>query len=541
MSKKDKDMSVLLNRPHFQAAGNDDQLPPDPAIPTRIRVTLEQLVPYAGNPRLSKNPKHDEIKESIRNAGLDHAPNITRQHPNDPYMIKDGGNTRLAILNELWQETQDNRFFELDCVFYPWTNDVDVLIRHMRENEMRGDMLFIERAIAAVKIRSNIEIEEAKPLSIRELARRISALGWTIDHVDLNQLVFAHDHLYSIIPNFFWAGNGRDSVRKIRKMLENARTFWESVSTDEEGSFEEIWQTVFIAIDSEDFDLNDAQNQLEAEIAQRINSPMMSVRGEIQAIAQGISPGGVRPSNVLTLPQKEMNSTGGTSPVVAPSANNKTITTPAKKIDLDLTPTQKNPEQISATNNQITPEPKNINEQKTNHSPIASHSSSPSLNHLIHFSNQELMDNAFSLAVEYAAHFGFESCVAQPADHTFNGHDGFHSGFVLVQPTKVVEAAAFANPNVYLNYVYLFQLSNWCCLDHDAPAMQIASIKSLLTWIAKEDVEHAMRSTIHMRAYSSAMYLEGNTEGQAYRVMDELEASVGILINRFAMHIGQGV
>ena len=42
MHKKAKDISALLDKPHFQAAG-ENLTPPDPAIPTRIRVTLDQL------------------------------------------------------------------------------------------------------------------------------------------------------------------------------------------------------------------------------------------------------------------------------------------------------------------------------------------------------------------------------------------------------------------------------------------------------------------------------------------------------------------
>jgi len=533
------DVSALLNRPHFQA-DNTSQLPPDPAIATRIRVNLDQLVPYAGNPRVSKNPKHHEIKESIRNSGLDHSPNITRQNPADPYMIKDGGNTRLAILNELWQETQDLRFFELDCIFYPWTNEVDVLVRHMRENEMRGDMLFIERAIAAVKIRVNLEAEETKPFSIRELAKRITALGWTIDHVDLNQLVYAHDNLYPIIPNFFWAGNGRDTVRKIRKMLDNAGTFWESVATEDEGSFEQIWQSVFMLLDSEDFDLNDAQNQLEAEIAQRIDSPMMSVRGEIQAIAQGISPGGIRPSNVLTIPDRNFGAGThiNTLPASIPSRNDINNSASAQP-QTDLKPAQKALEK-STEDIKASPISNNTNEPELIHPQPIIQASSSTLRGLLNYTTEELMNNAFGLAGEYATHFGFESCIAFPNDHGFNGHDGFHSGFILLQPTKEVESVAFANPNVYLNYLYLFQLSNWFCLDHDDPSMHLVSTNSLLKWIAKEDIEHASRSTIHMRAYSLAMHVQGSGEGRAYVVMDELETCIGILIARFAAHIGQG-
>jgi len=41
---------------------------------------------------------------------LDNPPVLTRRPGDEKYMLASGGNTRLAILNELWQETQDERY-----------------------------------------------------------------------------------------------------------------------------------------------------------------------------------------------------------------------------------------------------------------------------------------------------------------------------------------------------------------------------------------------------------------------------------------------
>ncbi len=94
-------------------------------------------------------------------------------------------------------------------------------------------------------------------------------------------------------------------LKKIRKILDHARTFWESVAKPEEGVFEEIWQSAFAALDGDAFELGEAQNQLEANIAQHLDVPFMAVRGEIQAISQGVSPGGVRPSNLIAEAQTQ--------------------------------------------------------------------------------------------------------------------------------------------------------------------------------------------------------------------------------------------
>ena len=78
---------------------------------TPIVVTLDDLHPYELNPRITKNPLYDEIKASIKERGLDAPPPITRRPGADRYIIRNGGNTRLSVLRELWSETKDERFF----------------------------------------------------------------------------------------------------------------------------------------------------------------------------------------------------------------------------------------------------------------------------------------------------------------------------------------------------------------------------------------------------------------------------------------------
>lgn len=83
----------------------------DPVADTPMLVTLEQLRPYEHNPRFIRNPLYDDLKASIRERGLDQPPPITRRPGEQHFIIRNGGNSRLAILGELWQETREERFF----------------------------------------------------------------------------------------------------------------------------------------------------------------------------------------------------------------------------------------------------------------------------------------------------------------------------------------------------------------------------------------------------------------------------------------------
>ncbi|EKK5270378.1 ParB N-terminal domain-containing protein [Cronobacter dublinensis] len=72
---------------------------------TLITLPLKDLRPFDMNPRLTRNPDYEEIKASVRLRGLDHPPHITQRPGELFYIIANGGNTRLAVLNELRQES----------------------------------------------------------------------------------------------------------------------------------------------------------------------------------------------------------------------------------------------------------------------------------------------------------------------------------------------------------------------------------------------------------------------------------------------------
>lgn len=322
MSDKKPSISSLLNKPHLQTV-QSNVAPSDPVIPTRIRATLDQVIAYKDNPRQTKNPMYDEIKESIRNRGLDHAPNVTRKSPADPYMIKDGGNTRLQILRELWEETGDEKFYNLDLMFHPWTNDLDVLIGHMIENEMRGNMIFVERAIAARKVKNQIDAEGEKEISVNALAKHITEMGWSLNQSNLGQMLYAEEILLPVIPDALWSGMGRDTVKKIRKLLDCCRAYWDAVSTPEEGDFDDVWKPVFTKLDGDGFDVPAAEYQLCGEMAKRMDDgPVMSVTAQIQVLLEGVKgvelvrPSRFEPASIAPPAPKRLSVKAPTAPNV---------------------------------------------------------------------------------------------------------------------------------------------------------------------------------------------------------------------------------
>ncbi|HRL68513.1 MAG TPA: ParB N-terminal domain-containing protein, partial [Ottowia sp.] len=177
-----QDMAGKLLAAGFERNGPSAVALSDPIADTPMVVTLDQLRPYDHDPRKKRNPVYEEIKASIRERGLDAAPAITRRPGEGHYVIRNGGNTRLAILRELWAETKDERFFRISCLFRPWParGEIVALTGHLAENELRGGLTFIERALGVEKAREFYEEETSATLSQSELARRLAADGFPV-------------------------------------------------------------------------------------------------------------------------------------------------------------------------------------------------------------------------------------------------------------------------------------------------------------------------------------------------------------------------
>ena len=144
MTKKKKNASLLRSK---------DRTPPDNETSNSIgrrslRVEITRIKCYERNPRRSKNPEYGRIKASILMSGMDQPLIITRRPGEKHYIVQAGGNTRLQILKELFEVTCEERFFRIDCLFVEWDRESSVLLAHLRENELRGNLTFIDKARA---------------------------------------------------------------------------------------------------------------------------------------------------------------------------------------------------------------------------------------------------------------------------------------------------------------------------------------------------------------------------------------------------------
>ncbi|KVT58093.1 ParB family protein [Burkholderia ubonensis] len=267
------DMAAKLLADGFERSGPVAAALTDPIADTPMVVTLEQLRPYELNPRVTRNPRYDDLKASIRERGLDAPPAITRRPGEAHYIIRNGGNTRLAILNELWTDTHDERFFRIPCLFRPWSRrgEIVALTGHLAENELHGALTFIERALAVEKARELYEQESGTPLSQSELARRLTGDGYPTPQPHISRMQEAVRHLLPAIPTLLYGGLGRPHVERLIALRRAAARTWEQRG-GEGAEFAALFQEVLALFDGDvaSFAVQRIQDELIGQMAERL-------------------------------------------------------------------------------------------------------------------------------------------------------------------------------------------------------------------------------------------------------------------------------
>lgn len=283
-------IQAMLRESHL---GSARELPAaDPVTVTQLVVEIDCIQPYDRNPRRERNPLYDEIKESIRaQGGLNNPLTITRRPGATYYVVESGGNTRLQILKELWHETKDERFHRLPCLFRPWVSEVHVLTAHLIENDKRGDLIFIDKALAVRELRGIIEQDAGRPLSLRELAIELQARGYGLNPGLLSRMDYAAEVLLPMIPEALRSGLGRPQIDRIRRLESVCRGYWCERAGDDVSRFDAIFNSILSEHDGPDWSLDAVQRQLEARLAEAIGVSIKHVRLDIDArLVRGPSP-----------------------------------------------------------------------------------------------------------------------------------------------------------------------------------------------------------------------------------------------------------
>lgn len=332
------DMAAKLLAESFQRQSPAAKALSDPIADTPMVVTLDELRPYELDPRLTRNPLYDDIKASIRERGLDAPPPITRRPGADHYIIRNGGNTRLAILRELWSETKDERFFRISCLFRPWPErgEIVALTGHLAENELHGGLTFIERALGVEKARELYEQETGKPLSQSELARRLAADGYPVQQSHISRMQDTVRYLLPAIPNVLYGGLGRHQVERLAVLRKAAEFAWESrthgkpLSVDFDTLFHEVLAQ--FDVQPEAFSPQRVQDELIGQMAELLGVDYNALELDIDSI-ENRQRAVNSPPSLPTEPSTQPVSIPATAPAVSqpPATDTSESTAPAPR------------------------------------------------------------------------------------------------------------------------------------------------------------------------------------------------------------------
>ncbi|HNP34353.1 MAG TPA: hypothetical protein PKK10_00760 [Woeseiaceae bacterium] len=256
-------------------------------------LSVASIECFEGNPRLVKNPEYERIKQSIRDSGLMQPLVVTQAPGSKTYVVEAGGNSRLQVLKELLEETGETRFASAECVIRPWVSFEHVLIAHLKENELRGDLSFIEKALAVCKIEARLNqarAEQLRPvLGQRAVAARLCREGLGIAQSLLPCMHYAVDRLLPVLGNTLRGGLGRPGIERLRRLDESAACLWRAWDIDTPDEFDTAFTTLCARHDSA-FDIDTFKRDLEYEMTERTDVSLECVRLAVNTCIEGDAP-----------------------------------------------------------------------------------------------------------------------------------------------------------------------------------------------------------------------------------------------------------
>jgi ParB family protein of integrating conjugative element (PFGI_1 class) len=252
-----------------------------------VTLDVARIHPYEHNPRRAPNTEYDRIKASIRADGLSQPLVVTQRPGETDYIVHAGGNTRLRILKELFEETGDRRFATVPCAIRSWTREADVLLAHLKENDLRGDLTFLDKALAVADAKQFLEEVAGESFTQAQLAEALRQCGYGLSQGLISQMAYAVDRLRPILSQALEGGIGRPQVARIRSLERAARAIWMARSIDTELEFDQAFEALCQRYDAPEWDIASLRRALEAEIAERADSSIHAVSLEIDARLSG--------------------------------------------------------------------------------------------------------------------------------------------------------------------------------------------------------------------------------------------------------------
>lgn len=226
----------------------------------------------------SKGADYHRLRESIRNRGLVEPFVVGTKQRGKEHLLINGGETRLEVLESLYQETKDPQYRVVDCVERKPVDHLTVHLSHSIQNDARRTKSFIERACAlihCVELKQE-EIGEEK-LTHAQAVEALRQEGYPISTSLYCQMVYAVEVLLPVLPIALSSGIGRPQVERIRSLYRIGNAIWKEFG--EFGTpFDQVFAEVCAATDSPDWHIDELRYQLEYEICSSCDIELQLVR-----------------------------------------------------------------------------------------------------------------------------------------------------------------------------------------------------------------------------------------------------------------------
>jgi ParB family protein of integrating conjugative element (PFGI_1 class) len=248
----------------------------DPPVSVLMQVPVDLIDPYDRNPRQIDNTRYERIRESIRASGLDIPVAITRRPGSDRYLVAGGGNTRLRAWKELWAEEQGRLGAEAEarglyrampCVWKPYTTETDLITAHLRENDNREPLVYVDHALAVMHLKGLVEANTGTVLTRTDYERWLKAHGHAVSRRNLGRMEYVVAVLADAIPQALRAGLGPKAVDRIARLEDAFRAYYESLPEAVAGSpFPALFLDALSQMDGERLE----DEPLRAHLARRV-------------------------------------------------------------------------------------------------------------------------------------------------------------------------------------------------------------------------------------------------------------------------------
>ena len=229
MKNPDPRQAAALLRVENFDSGPETDLPgsPDPVTGGILQLHLDQLQEFDRNPRRAANAEYDMLKASLIKTGAEKVLlTVTRRPGEDCYFPAAGGNTRLRILKELWEELRDEKYCWVNCKFIPYQDEAAIMVAHLAENDNRAEYIFIDRARAIIDLYEGLKEKSGGDLSQRDFIARLLDLGYP--KLSRGQFVrYSYTvQIYEHIPQALDAGMGLRAVDELGKLQKRLQAFF---------------------------------------------------------------------------------------------------------------------------------------------------------------------------------------------------------------------------------------------------------------------------------------------------------------------------